>query len=46
MNVVGNVYRGGVVESSHIGHIAIVDAQGRLLTLTEIRFVKPSPARP
>lgn len=31
MNVVANVYRGGAVESSHNGHIAVVDAQGNLL---------------
>ncbi|TJY41116.1 asparaginase [Cohnella pontilimi] len=31
MNRVANVYRGGVVESSHLGHIAVVDASGYLL---------------
>jgi L-asparaginase II len=31
MNVVANVYRGGVVESSHLGHVAVVDVSGRLL---------------
>ncbi|HEU4965454.1 MAG TPA: asparaginase [Bacilli bacterium] len=30
-NVVVNAYRGGVVESSHRGHVAVVDADGRLL---------------
>ena len=31
MNVVANVYRGEQVESSHLGHIAVVDASGTLL---------------
>lgn len=31
MNVVANVYRGEMVESSHLGHIAVVDSQGTLL---------------
>ncbi|MGZ4123423.1 MAG: asparaginase [Tumebacillaceae bacterium] len=31
MNLVANVYRGGVVESSHLGHVAVVDADGALL---------------
>lgn len=31
MNVVANVYRGEQVESSHLGHIAVVDQHGTLL---------------
>lgn len=31
MNVVANVYRGEQVESSHLGHIAVVDQYGTLL---------------
>lgn len=31
MNVVANVYRGEQVESSHLGHIAVVDFAGTLL---------------
>ncbi|MGI6187925.1 MAG: asparaginase, partial [Brevibacillus sp.] len=31
MNVVAKVYRGEIVESSHLGHVAVVDAQGTLL---------------
>lgn len=31
MNVVANVYRGEAVESSHLGHVAVVDANGTLL---------------
>ncbi|TCP52111.1 asparaginase [Tumebacillus sp. BK434] len=31
MNIVANVYRGGILESSHRGHIAVVDASGHLL---------------
>jgi L-asparaginase II len=31
MNLVAKVYRGGVVESSHLGHVAVVDADGALL---------------
>jgi L-asparaginase II len=31
MNVVANVYRGERVESSHLGHIAVVDPEGTLL---------------
>lgn len=31
MNVVANVYRGEQVESSHLGHIAVVDRHGTLL---------------
>ncbi|MBA4495937.1 asparaginase [Paenactinomyces guangxiensis] len=30
-NVVANVYRGGVIESSHLGHVAVVDKNGSLL---------------
>jgi L-asparaginase II len=31
MNVVANVYRGEAVESSHLGHVAVVDENGTLL---------------
>lgn len=31
MNVVANVYRGEQIESSHLGHIAVVDQHGNLL---------------
>jgi L-asparaginase II len=31
VNKVADAYRGGVVESSHLGHVAVVDATGRLL---------------
>lgn len=31
MNIVAHVYRGGVVESTHLGHVAVVDHQGALL---------------
>lgn len=31
MNVVANVYRGEKVESSHLGHIAVVNSEGTLL---------------
>ncbi|UFJ59902.1 asparaginase [Brevibacillus sedimenti] len=31
MNVVAKVYRGEIVESSHLGHVAVVDAKGTLL---------------
>jgi L-asparaginase II len=30
VNIIANVYRGGAVESSHSGHVAVVDAEGRL----------------
>lgn len=30
MNLVANVLRGGIMESSHLGHIAVVDAKGKL----------------
>ncbi|UFJ40348.1 asparaginase [Brevibacillus humidisoli] len=31
MNLVANVYRGDAVESTHLGHVAVVDANGTLL---------------
>lgn len=31
MNLVANVYRGDAVESTHLGHVAVVDANGNLL---------------
>lgn len=31
MNLVANVYRGDAVESTHLGHVAVVDANGSLL---------------
>ncbi|USG64189.1 asparaginase [Brevibacillus ruminantium] len=31
MNLVANVYRGEAVESTHLGHVAVVDANGNLL---------------
>lgn len=31
MNIVAHVHRGGVVESTHLGHVAVVDHQGALL---------------
>ncbi|UJL45690.1 asparaginase [Virgibacillus sp. NKC19-16] len=31
MNSIANVYRSGVIENSHLGHIAVVDEKGRLL---------------
>lgn len=30
-HIVAKAFRGGVMESSHLGHVAVVDAQGRLL---------------
>ncbi|WP_019121578.1 asparaginase [Brevibacillus massiliensis] len=31
MNVIAKAYRGGVVESTHLGHVAVVDGSGTLL---------------